>query len=56
MTKLAELIEKVISEIVLTSKEREAVYQAIQLQERFGSSKSVDLLDKYEKIIEGLIK
>ena len=56
MTKLTKLIEKVIADIVPISEEREAISQAIQLQEKFGGSKSVDILDKYEKIIEGLIK
>jgi hypothetical protein len=56
MTKLSSLIEEVIVETVPVSEEREAILEAIQLQGKFGNSKTVDILDKYEKIIEGLIK
>jgi len=56
MTKIKELIEEVITEIVPVSDERAAIFQAIELQEKFGDGKSVDILGKYEKIIEGLIK
>jgi len=56
MTKLSNLIEEIIAEKVKDPDEREAILQAMQLQEKFGSGKSVDILDKYEKIIEGLIK
>ncbi len=56
MTKLSQLIGEVISEIVSVSEEKEAILQGIQLQEKFGAGKSVDLLNKYEKIIDGLIK
>ncbi len=56
MTKLAKLIDDTIAELVPSSDEKEAILQAIKLQEKFGSGKSIDLLGKYEKIIEGLIK
>ena len=56
MTKISKIIEETIADTVVSKDERDAIFQAVQLQEKFGSSKSVDLLDKYEKIIEGLIK
>jgi len=55
MTKLIKLIEEVVADVVPVD-ERDAIFQAIQIEEKFGSSKSVDILDKYEQIIEGLVK
>ncbi|MCK4553097.1 hypothetical protein KAT80_02750 [Candidatus Pacearchaeota archaeon] len=58
MTKLAKIIEEVIAEIIPTSEEREAIAIIIKLQEEIGGHKSTNqpIMDKYEKIIEGLIK
>ena len=56
MTKLNELIEGVVTDVVSEPDTRVAIFQAIQIEEKFGNSKSVDVLDKYEKIIEGLIR
>ena len=56
MTKLTELIKEIVVELVPVSEEREAIFEAIKLEEKFGRSKSIDILDKYEKLIEGLIK
>ena len=56
MTQLTNLIEEVVEEVVPTSEEKEAIFQAIQLQEKFGGGNSVNLLDRYEKIVEGLVK
>ncbi len=56
MTELPKLIKDTINELVPVSEEREAILQAIKLQEKFGSGKSINLLSEYEKIIEGLVK
>jgi len=56
MIELKKLIEQIVAEIVPISEERKAIFEAIKLEEKFGSGTSVNLLDKYEKIIEGLIK
>ena len=56
MTKLKKLINEKINEIVPLSEEKRAILEAINLEEKFGGVKSIDILDKYEKIIEGLIK
>ncbi len=56
MTQLAKLIQDTIGELVPVSDEREAIFSAIKLEEKFGESKSINILDEYEKIIEGLIK
>jgi len=55
MTKLSQLFEEVIAEIVPVSEEREAIIEAIKIEEKFGEAKSTNIIDKYEKIIEGLI-
>ncbi len=55
MTKLSKLIEDIIKNTISTSEERDAFFQALKLEEKFGGSKSIDILDQYEKIIEGLI-
>lgn len=56
MTELKNLIEETIKELVPTVELRDAIFQSMDLQKRFGEGKSVDLLNKYEKIIEGLVK
>ncbi len=56
MTKLKKLINDKINEIVPISEERKAILEAINLEETIGGIKSTNILDKYEKIIEGLIK
>lgn len=56
MTQLNKLIQDTIAELVPVSEEREAILEAIKLEEKFGESKSINILDKYEEIIEGLIK
>jgi len=58
MTKLAKIIEEVIAEIIPTSEEREAIARVINIQKEIGGHKSTNqpILDKYEKIVEGLIK
>lgn len=56
MTKLRDLLKKTITEVVPTSEEREAIIEAIELEEKWGGSKSFGFIDKYEKILEGLIK
>jgi len=56
MNKLKELIDKVVSEKVPISEDRDAILEAIKIEETFGGIKSTNILDKYEKIIESLIK
>ena len=56
MTELPKLISDIVAEVVPLSEDREAILEAIKMEETFGSSKSVNLLDKYEKMIEGLLK
>ena len=56
MNKLKELINKIVSEKVPLSEDREAILESIKIEETFGGIKSTNILDKYEKIIEGLIK
>jgi hypothetical protein len=56
MNQLDKLMQDIIKEIVPVSEEREAILGALKLEEKFGESKSINILDKYEEIIEGLIK
>jgi len=56
MTKLKKLIGEIVNEIVPITEDREAILESIKLEETFGGIKSTNILDKYEKIIEGLIK
>lgn len=56
MTELKKIIEEKLNEIIPTSEEKEAIQEAIKLEETIGGIKSTNILDKYEKIIEGLIK
>lgn len=55
MTQLNKLILETITKIVPVSEEREAILEALKLEEKSAESKAVNL-DKYEEIIEGLIK
>ena len=55
-TELRKLIEESVGEVVQVSEERDAIFEAISLEETLGGIKSINILDKYEKIIEGLIK
>jgi len=56
MTELKKLFEEIVEQIVPVTDERKAIFEAIKLEEKFGTSKSIDLSEQYEKIIEGLIK
>jgi len=56
MTKLKKLIREVVNGVIPISEDRDAILEAINLEETLGGIKSTDILDKYEKIIEGLIK
>jgi 1-deoxy-D-xylulose 5-phosphate reductoisomerase len=56
MTQLSKLIHDSIAKIVPVSEEREAILQALKDEEMYGGSKSISMIDKYEKIIEDLIK
>ena len=56
MNQLNKLIQDTIMEHVPVSEEREAILQGLKLEDKFGKSKSINILDKYEEIIEGLIK
>jgi hypothetical protein len=56
ITPLNKLIQETITALVPVSEEREAILEAIKLEDKFGESKSINILDKYEEIIESLIK
>jgi len=56
MTKLSTLIKEIVEGIVLDEEDREFIFEALKLEDKFGSSNSIDLVDKYEIMIEGLIK
>ena len=56
MNELKKLVNKAVLEKIPLSEDREAILEAINIEENFGGLKSIDILDKYEKIIEGLIK
>jgi hypothetical protein len=56
MTELKKLINEIVNEIVPITDDKEAILESIKLEENFGGMKSTNILDKYEKIIEALIK
>lgn len=56
MTELKKLMDETIHDVVAVSEDREAIIEAIKIEKTFGGIKSTNILDKYEKIIEGLIK
>jgi len=56
MTQLSKLIQDSITKLVPGSEEREAILKALKDEEDYGGSKSIGIVDKYEKIIEDLIK
>jgi hypothetical protein len=56
MNKIKELMENIFLEIIENTSEREAISKIIETERKFGSSGTVDVSDKYEKIIEELIK
>lgn len=56
MNELKRLVEEIVEQIVSAADVRKAIFEAIKLEEKFGNSKSIDRLEQYEKIIEGLIK
>lgn len=56
MTQLNKLIQDSIKKIVPTSEERESILKALKEEEMYGGSKSINMIDKYEKIIEDLTK
>jgi len=56
MTQLAKVIQESIARLVPVTEEREAILKAMKLEDNYGKSKSINILDKYEEIIEELIK
>ena len=55
MNQLKELIDEIMKKVVADPNDRKALIEAIELEERFGHSKSINISDKYEKIIEALV-
>ena len=56
MTNLDKLIEETLKEVVPISKDRDAIVLMLELESKIGEMETIDILDKYEKVIEGLIK